>query len=695
MTVCRSCGKELSDEARFCTHCGAPVYPAVQSTPTPDPAVQSTPTPDEAPPAVTVPSEAAPAPAAPSAPEATPAPRSKAPLLIVLGALALVAVIAGAAFLLRGAPATATALHYGQRAAATVAPTALIVPSNAQGEPLERYVVTVRDARDAQGEPVEAAAGRLLEAEGADGFSMDELFDSDCPDGTYWIEVEDEDGTVWPLPPVVVTPEGPDDTVHVEPETEADAGADAAFLDKIHELVEEHGEPSITATEIESPGGVSWVSGVGGLAYAELIDFGDGVERLVTAYPSATGLGSLVAADGSSTCTVEVWEYDEETSTVVAACDPFECNKVDRGGNVIADVELSVVDAGDMRYLLVEHYIGNGGMFDTVQVFGVDEEGAFGELCHATGFTYDSASGKNAFSTEGPMDAAEFSALFRTRGWDDPKLPAVALSWEGYVYTREEALQGTKGSIGENEMLEIRTPANIISCTKSTIAELEYRCETGGAIGSRVAFSISTDGITFAHDTYGSGADEPDGTAEATFTYVQVSCDAPVSAAETLSEQFKARAEETAKRSETWSFDEADGVMPIAYDQTCTYAKDGVLGIEINRYDTGWGPHGMAMVTGEIYDVATGRELSPWDVAGMTRREFIDEALDAVRANERTRPAPLDSLLEAEMRSEVIDIINNHGCLLREDGIYLYIPSYSLGHAYADGAATVQVLAFE
>lgn len=762
---CEECGAKLPEDARFCEACGHPVAPlvpepafdgapdasagddacaarpepdgadraevegaaesAVEPSPSDAPAEGGCPAtpsvdgpasfPDEVPAPDPLPCvQTAPLPSASPAPEPdaasgtstapSPSPARRRGIAIAVAAgVVVLAVIA--VFLVRGMLGKRPSdIHYGSDAVVTVSRVALIVPTDDEGEPLDRYTVSIAFATDAFDDSIDLADAPTFTVSGSSGFTMDSLLGEDLPDGTYWFEVEDEDGVVRPLPPIEVTDDGPDDTVQITPESdgggvsapdEETPSAARLFLSKLEGLIDEHGDPELSYQELEGNPMAAWQVRADGLAYTELIDFGDGLERLVAAYIVDDGMPDMMSSNGGATYALEVWEYDEESSEIVRSCDPIEfVNKED--DDLLSDRQLSIAEAEDgARYLVFENYVGNGGMFDEVQVYGLDEDGEFGELCTVS---FDlSGNAGDAPTFEGEMDQSTFSSLFRMDGVGGPKSPYRTFWWSmtGESEKEAEALSSDGGAY-DSENVEVVCPAEIIAITNDTLDELEERCASKDASqGEAVDFTAEPKEVPVTYDTYYSGLEAPDGSADSNWTYLSVESDDANSAAADLTEEFKSRAEDLRDATESWTPDSGDAEMTISYDQACTYALDGVLGVSTQQAVTGWGAHDMVSYTGEIYDVATGDELDAWDIAGASEDELFELAYDAVIEREQSMPSPVSAPTDEELRSELSDIIEGGGYILTEEGIELSIPHYAFGHSYADGRGMVTVLSFE
>lgn len=646
------------------------------------------------------PDSAVPAPAPVLTPAATAAPAPapdarKRRISIALVVLAVAALVVLVAIFAGGAlsPKRDAAVHYGSDSVVTVSRVALIVPTDDEGEPLDRYTVAIVFAKDAFDDSIDLSDAPTFTVTGSSGFTMDSLLGEDLPDGTYWFEVEDEDGAVRPLPPIEVTDDGPDDTVQISPapdDPDDAPSSDRLFLDKLEELIEEHGEPGLTYLELEGGPVPAWQARADGLAYAELIDFGDGSERLVVAYKTVDGLPDMMSSNGAATYELEVWEFDPDSLELAMACDPVEFSVLDDGA--FANRQLSIGEGPDgERYLVFERYVGNGGMFDEVLVYGLDADGAFGLIADVR--IGVSGSGSDGLDIEGEMDPDEFTGMFRTEA-TAPLIPYRTFWWEMSGDTEEDAgLNASGRGLAGPEDVDIEYPGEIVDITEGTLDELEDRV-SGADPSSPADFSVEELEAEVTYDTYYSGFDAPDGTQTATWTYLRVE-GSPDSAAEELSDEFEERFEREREATEGWDPQSASAEVTVAYDQVCTYSRDGVLGVLTSRATTGWGPHGFFSSRCEIYDVATGDELGAWDVAGLTEDELFEIACEAVAASEANRPERVAEMSEDEVRAELSQIIDDGGYILEDEGISLFIPAYGLGHSYADGPSTVLVYSFD
>lgn len=331
---CTRCGSEYKEGSKFCPSCGAPIASAPSPTaggqPASNPQVDvAAPTAGPAPAAgpgfASAPSPTpgyapAPAPASAYTPAPAPVPPKKRHtgriVAIVLAVIAVVIAVVVAVFLLGGtAGAKDITAAYGSTEAIAVSRTARIVPRAADGTPIEHYVVRLVRATDDEGSRIEVDDIPAIDVTGVEGFAMRDILPSDAPDGTYYPVIEPDGGDKQTLPPVAVNDENPDDTVYIDPNPTATSDKAAQlFLAKIQELQDVYGEARIKTVD----GGFgSWTAYISGLAYAELVDFGDGAQRLVVAYIDDAGARVMMNGIGYGVYTVEIWEYDEESGELM------------------------------------------------------------------------------------------------------------------------------------------------------------------------------------------------------------------------------------------------------------------------------------------------------------------------------------------------------------------------------------------
>lgn len=279
---------------------------------------------------------------------------------------------------------------YASNEEVPVASGAAIVPLDDRDEPFASYTVRVKQADDADGRAIDIADMPNLDVQGTEGFTLGDLGALDA--GTYRLVIEDgASGASYDLPPLVlggasqgggeasrVTVRPPQDTS--DPDELAAQGKYACFRDKLQGLVDTYGDASITVMKLDEQRFLAWAAGV---AYAELVDFGDGAERLVVAYCTErdfASAGDVQARDDgeygprASDYTVEVWEYDEASDEL-----SMMCRTTAAAGASDAPV-VEYVENPDTGSTCL--YVGGSDVNGSAgrSCFGLDDGGVFGEL---------------------------------------------------------------------------------------------------------------------------------------------------------------------------------------------------------------------------------------------------------------------------------------------------------------------------
>lgn len=131
--------------------------------------------------------------------EAAPAASLKRkPSYLVIGAAAactLAAAVGIGLFALNGgANDTVVTAYYGSSGVTSAARSALIVPKAEDGDPLTHYYVRPKRIVGKDGKNVDVSAAPEFEVSGAGGFSIDQMLPG-YPDGRYYFEIVDENGT--------------------------------------------------------------------------------------------------------------------------------------------------------------------------------------------------------------------------------------------------------------------------------------------------------------------------------------------------------------------------------------------------------------------------------------------------------------------------------------------------------------------
>lgn len=291
---CTNCGASLPDGAKFCTSCGAQLDGA-QPASDPQPASKGR--------------------------------RRRGPVVVIV--CALVVLLAAAALLVTRLlglwgvePPT---VSFGSREQVAVSRVTRIVPRDASGAPLAHYVVRLREGTAPDGSAIDVSGLPHLDVTGTDeGFSMADF--GELATGTYEVTVTADDQAPQFIPPVSVVDEAPDagsedappEKVIVAPaagaatdggEATASArrGRYAAYLSVVRDIEAKSAKPTLVSTPESASYRQFWAYG---LSYADLVDFGDGKERLVVAYSADPAVAERYPGSADS-YNVEVWGYDE------------------------------------------------------------------------------------------------------------------------------------------------------------------------------------------------------------------------------------------------------------------------------------------------------------------------------------------------------------------------------------------------
>ena len=299
---CTTCGNELKLEERFCTRCGTEVL--VES----DPVSTSVPSSD-------------PIPAQLSARQGYSYRRSsrKGFIFGVLGVLVALAAVVGATVMLAGAPDVLLAhivssepgsvsAEYGSSVRLEVAASTRIIPLGMDDAPLSSYQMRVKQADDASGRFIEIDELPALSVTGDEGFSLSEFGVLD--EGTYLLCLQNEAGAAYDLPPLTLGEWDEDEVANrievglpllpVDSSQLVKRGRYGCLLDALTDDVQTHGDVSLIIMQSSEGSYLAWVAGV---SYAELVDFGDGVERLV-----------IVSCVDGSLARAQVVEVDEDAA---------------------------------------------------------------------------------------------------------------------------------------------------------------------------------------------------------------------------------------------------------------------------------------------------------------------------------------------------------------------------------------------
>lgn len=589
-----------------------------------------------------------------------------------------------------------------------VSRTSRVVPKSASGETPSHYYVRVRRAIDDNGKDIDVSSLSELEVEDGEGFTPNQII-SDLPDGTYTFEIDDGD-QVFTLPPVEIDDTDgslPDNiTIQMQPDqgTEAPQHAgdeepkttDELFLDKIGELEKEYGAPEVKV----QPYGEQYLSYASGLAYAGLFDFGDGAERLVTLCLSQEAQVEWNHAD----YLIQVWEYDEKEGKLVCVLNKADVSFAAAGWS--GSFSINPVSRGPLLYLWADATDG-GELGKNIELyFGLQDGGSFGLIhefsqeCVTYGdgdeFTY------HVDGTEVSADASFSIKREMERGLDPDASQSM---YPQAIFSNEDEARSAK-FVNATEMLtgSFYYPGDLVELVAETKRTLQKRID-GEADGSSaladlsqcasndVTVTVRDEDVTYP--TYNSGATS-DGTSTETWTYVQMSGpDVGDDIASSINAALKQEFEEAKSQSQTWSFETGSSGQCLSYRSFVTFSRAGVTCVRVQKYCTGWGPHGWMEITDHVFDLRTGGEISPFGIVGLSEDEAKQRAVDCIVDYVLLHPGAMPYESEAEARSDAEELVKDAQFFLNDDGLAVYLPEYAMGYTYQQGVKEILVWAFD
>lgn len=269
-----------------------------------------------------------------------------------------------------------------------VASTTHIVPQVSNEGSDASYQVRIKQADDLFGAFVTVDELPTISVTRSEGFSLSDF--GSLGDGTYYLGMETSSGVMLDLPPLRLggsasSEELPEEIEIIMPAnvTEEAAlsrrGKYGAFSDVLSSLTDSYGEPSLTVMKLDDERFLAWVAGV---SYAEIVDFGDGLERLVVVccLDGSFADSDVVEVEEDSSVgdfgpkakhyRVEIYEYDLLADEAVMVCQMTpETTEEGRA-------TLRYLKSPDNRLCLVAENQSS----DANVCYGIDDVGTFGVL---------------------------------------------------------------------------------------------------------------------------------------------------------------------------------------------------------------------------------------------------------------------------------------------------------------------------
>ena len=195
--------------------------------------------------------------------------------------------------------------------------------------------------------------------------------------------------------------------------------------------------------------------------------------------------------------------------------------------------------------------------------------------------------------------------------------------------------------------------------------------------------------------TFTTGYDKSDGVDQATWGYLVLTDGASDEVMSKINEALRKEYEDVKQETVSLKSFTGDSGECTSYRSLLTCNRDGLLGTYTEQYRTNWGPHGWTKASGHIFDLSTGEELEPWEVAGMSESELDDTAVEVIVSYAMDNPGLTAYASEEEARSDARGILENCEYLLTNDGIVVSLPEYSMRYSYAEGSLKIVIWAFD
>lgn len=711
---CTNCGKELKPGAKFCTTCGCPVdaddagetkvvsSPDETSVVSPDattvsgPAAETTVIPEspatpehdrEADTAAAVasfddvesasaPAYAAPAPVPPA--PAGEAPKKKGHGALIIGIVALIAVLAvgGALYVrLHGLPGSAQTA-YTADAPAQVSAKTRVRPKDANGKEMSAYVaylVSTKGTGDAS-----SISTTPYRYEGTDdsGFTLEDF--GDVEDGDYTLVIVDNSDSGSsarydvpvhyehdnPKAPESLDPEPPapstDDTQAAATTTDARTDEQKAadlYLAKCREYIDKYGKATLTHYD--------YVDLASGLAVARLMDFdGDGTDELLLAYdtvPAPSGSSFSYDSDQKSAYKVEVWAYKD--------------GKISK----VYDEPDTVRSADD------------GSLF--VQISTLDGT----ETCVSTR-TQDSD--ENTFSDvfrNYAFDGDEFDVALETASSSEQGGSNTVFTVDGQEVSLDDELAASK-RVQQSDCFWLlastyfqNSPdvSQTVSDTNATLDELKSRSEgnaatTAAATSEQAYTSESVDKSYTIVNPYSPSSTQGVMWSYPQFSKVDGSTDAALDA---LNAQLAKACEDDANLGKAWG--PASGAMMVDdHQDLCASINGSIASVFSARDETGGGAHGTDKSFGTFYDLSTGKAVDATTALNMSAEDLQAKGVAGINAFLAKNPSDLGVSADdiSKMAGEQDRYVRD------EKGTFIITRSYELG-SYAFGSHRIYVMA--
>ena len=698
---CAKCGNKLSDGARFCVNCGAPVAnrdgadvpvsaqgdaqggnapDATVAAPVPAPAdatSDAVPGPDT----VSAESEAASAADAPAAPADTAAKKKKTPFIIAAAILVIV-IIGVAAFFLLGNKGTGD-IEFGQDTEVELAVTTVIKPRNKDGNLMNSYdAYLINEKAKGDVSSIKTTPYHLT-VKGDQGFKPSDFkdlpnnrytlvivdHDSDDADSEQKIPVNyDKENKKAPSEAIIAVPSKPHKAPAKEDGKTDEQKAYGLFLDKIKELTDTYGASGST----EWGGSYNLATG---LCVADLVDFdGDGMNELFVVYNTqVVDFNQEACFDKQKeSFKTEVWAYRDGKISKV-----FDKSVV-QGSN--GGIMWASVYQKDSKFYLVT--------FDTA--YEDLSDGAYNETTDTFFRAYDGSKFKQAASTHSDVDVSSGPAdeTYTVNGEDASFDEMMDFQSSFSPYLSYDLV-----SFIQNDNFHDEGTYYPVNDLPSLVAKTTQALEEGAATKK----DDTAKDASYSADIKTVSVPVPDASSDVTprvdtdWTYLQFSKDGKPDGCKDLNAKLKESFDADVDATSSWRLDlsgNGNGAAEVLQNRCDTMVSlDGSIACVFQeRYYTAGGPHGWNKNAVVYYDLSKGTEVDADVALGIDKDTLAGLASDAIDAFVRTNPGISDT---GDVRDHLYEM-DRYG--RDKAGIFFITRDYEMG-TYADGSHVIYIKA--
>ena len=704
---CTKCGSQLSDGARFCAKCGAPVA-AHEGADTPlsaqgdargDDALDATVAapvfaPADAPSGAAPTSDAAPGPDtvsaepevasvadAPALPADTTAKKKKTPFIIAAAILVIVIIGVAAFFLLNNKGASD--IQFGQDTEVELAVTTVIKPRDKDGNLMKSYdAYLINEKAKGDVSSIKTTPYHLT-VKGDQGFKPSDF--KDLPNNRYTLVIVDHDADKAdseqkipvnydkenkkaPSEAIIAVPSKPQKAPAKEDGKTDEQKAYGLFLDKIKELTDTYGACGST----EWGGSYNLATG---LCVADLVDFdGDGMNELFVVYNTqVVDFNQEACFDKQKeSFKTEVWAYRDGKISKV-----FDKSVV-QGSN--GGIMWTCVYQKDSKFYLVTFdaaYEDLGG-------------GAYNETTDTFFHAYDGSKFKQAASTHSDVDVSSGPAdeTYTVNGEDASFDEMIDFQSSFVPYLSYGLVNFIQNDTlyDEGTYYPVKDLPGVVSKTVQTLEEGAASKKDDTAKGASYSAEIKTVPVSMP-DVFSGTAQSID----IYWTYLQFSKDGKTDACKDLNAKLKDSFDADAAATSSWSLDmsgNGNGATEMLQDRydTMVSLNGSIACVFQERYYTAGGPHGWNENAAVYYDLSKGTEVDADVALGIDKDTLASLASGAIDAFVHANPGISDT---GDVRDHLYEM-DRYG---RDDaGIFFITRDYEMG-TFADGSHVIYIKA--